>query len=588
VSKLLDNYTAADSDAFADNIHREAEGYWKPIYPDEVGRALKHIEANYNYKVLTGTVANYRIYPSAVSPGSTGAQVEDFTGDDDKVLTLKYDGTEGWYWTLSQGGTGGGPSGPSGPSGPQGNDSTISGPSGPSGPQGIAGKGIPGNPGPTGPSGPLGPSGPSGPQGNDSTVSGPSGPSGADSTVSGPSGPSGADSTVSGPSGPGGGEGPSGPSGADSKVSGPTGPSGPGGGEGPSGPSGPSGSKGPSGPSGPDGTNYWQAGVAAGDIYYSGGDVGIGTNDPSEALEVIGKIEVSDEFIGDLRGAIRFNAQAGEALGACDVVYISGVSGNTPIVMKADANDASKMPAFGCTFSAASLNTSVEVVTFGTISGHDTQTPGYSLGDTLYVSATPGVLTNVRPSGEDHLIQNIAKVERVGTNGSIKIGGAGRTNDTPNLNTGKIFVGDINNDPVTSDLVYIDIANTKVGINQTTPTQTLQVGGNAYVEGQNWSSMSTGSTTVNLNNGNSAEIQLLGGNTTITLQNPQEGATYFLKLITADEPLSTGVTWSIGASDIIWPGGTAYKPSNGSGLIDSVVLFYDGSTYMASSTYNYS
>ncbi len=530
MSKLLDNYTAADSDAFADNIHREAEGYWKPIYPDEVGRALKHIEANYNYKVLTGTVANYRIYPSAVSPGSTGAQVEDFTGDDDKVLTLKYDGTEGWYWTLGQGGQGGGPTGPSGPSGPtgpQGNDSIVSGPIGPTGPTGPTGpQGNAGPSGGKGSPGPTGPSGPTGPQGNDSTVSGPTGPSGADSTVSGPSGP--------------------------------------------------------------DGTNYWQAGVAAGDIYYSGGDVGIGTSDPSEALEVIGKIEVSDEFIGDLRGAIRFNAKAGEALGAGNVVYISGVSGNTPIVMKADANDASKMPAFGCALSTVSLGASVEVVTFGTISGLNTLSAGYSLGDTLYVSATPGVLTNVRPSGEDHLIQNIAKVERVDANGSIKIGGAGRTNDTPNLNTGKIFVGDINNDPVTSDLVYIDIANTKVGINQTTPTQTLQVGGNAYIEGQTWSSMSTGSTTVNLNNGNSAEIQLLGGNTTITLQNPQEGATYFLKLITANEPLSTGVTWSIGASGIIWPGGNAYKPSNGSGLIDSVVLFYDGSTYMASSTYNYS
>ena len=557
MSKLLDDYTAADSAAFADIIHREAEGYWKPIYPSEVGRALKHVEADYNYKVLTGTVANYRIYPSTVSPGSTGAQVEDFTGDNDKVLTLKYDGLEGWYWTLSQGG-----GGASGPSGPSGADSTVSGPSGPSG----ADSTVPG---------------PSGPSGADSTVSGPSGPSGTDSTVSGPSGPSGADSTVSGPSGA---KGPSGPSG----LSGPSGAKGPSGSSGPSGADsevpGPSGA---SGPSGPDGTNYWQAGVAAGDIYYSGGDVGIGTNDPSEALEVIGKIEVSEEFIGDLRGAIRFSAQAGEALVACDVVYISGISGNTPIVMKADANDANKMPAFGCTFSAASLNTSVEVVTFGTVSGHDTQTPGWSLGDTLYVSATPGLLTNVRPSGEDHLIQNIAKVERVNTNGSIKIGGAGRTNDTPNLNTGKIFVGDINNDPVTSDLVYIDIANTKVGINQTTPTQTLQVGGNMYAEGQAWSSMSTGSTTVNWNSGNSSEIQLLGGNTTITLQNPQEGANYFLKLTTAEEPLSTSVTWSIGSSDIIWPGGKAYKPSNGAALIDSVILFYDGSTYLASALYNY-
>ena len=335
--------------------------------------------------------------------------------------------------------------------------------------------------------------------------------------------------------------------------------------------------------------NYWQAGVAAGDIYYSGGDVGIGTNDPSEALEVIGKIEVSEEFIGDIRGAVRFNAQAGEALVLGDIIYISGISGNTPIVMKANASDVNKMPAFGCAHTAAAINTSVEIVTFGTLNGYDTQTPGYGLGDTLYVSTTTaGDLTNVRPSGENNLIQNIAKVERVDSNGSIKIGGAGRTNDTPNLNTGKLFVGDSNNDPVTTDLVYVDIANTRVGINQTTPTQTLQVGGNMYVEGQAWSSMSTGSTTVNWNNGNSAEIQLSSGNTIITLQNPQEGATYFLKLITTGDPLSTSVTWSIGTSSIIWPGGKAYKPSNGSLLIDSVVLFYDGSTYLANATYNYS
>jgi len=506
VSKLLDDYTAADSDAFANEIHRETEGYWKPIYPGEVGRALKHVEADYNYKVLTGTVANYRIYPSAVSPGSTGAQVEDFTGDDDKVLTLKYDGTEGWYWTLSQGGTGGGPSGPSGPSGP------------------------------------------TGPSGADSTVSGPSGPTG-------PTGPSGADSTVSGPTGP---------SGADSTVSGPT------------------------GPSGPDGTNYWQAGQAAGDIYYSGGDVGIGTNDPSEALEVIGKIEVSEEFIGDLRGAIRFSAQAGEALAARDVVYISGVSGNTPIVMKADASDVNKMPAFGCTFTAAALNTSVEVVTFGTISGHDTQTPGYSLGDTLYVSATTaGALTNVKPTGESNLIQNIAKVQRVDSNGSIKIGGAGRTNDTPNLNVGKLFVGDVNNKQVTSDLVYVDIANTRVGINQTVPTETLHVAGNAYIEGQAWSDMSTGSTTVNWDNGNSATVQLNVGTTTITLQNPQAGATYFLKLLgSSGGGPSTAVTWS--GATLKWPGGDVYVPTGTAGTIDSVVLFYDGTNYLANATLNYS
>lgn len=101
MSKNLDEYTALDSQAFADQIHREADGYWKPIYPSELNRPLKHVEADYNYKVLTGTLANYRIYPSALPPGSTGVAVEDFTGDDNKFLQLKYDVTEGWYWTVA-------------------------------------------------------------------------------------------------------------------------------------------------------------------------------------------------------------------------------------------------------------------------------------------------------------------------------------------------------------------------------------------------------------------------------------------------------------------------------------------------------
>ena len=184
---------------------------------------------------------------------------------------------------------------------------------------------------------------------------------------------------------------------------------------------------------------------------YRNTDVGFGdfsASEPSEALEVQGKIEVSganSEFIGDLRGAIRFNAKAGEALSKGDVVYISGISGNTPVVMKADANDSAKMPAFGLAFDAASLNASVEIVTFGTLAGLNTSTPGFSLGDTLYVSTTPGQLTNTAPTGESSLIQNIGKVQRVDSNGSIKVGGAGRSNATPNLNRGSLFVGNATN-----------------------------------------------------------------------------------------------------------------------------------------------
>ena len=53
------------------------------------------------------------------------------------------------------------------------------------------------------------------------------------------------------------------------------------------------------------------------------------------------------QFIGNLEGYIEFEAQAGENLVKGDVVYISGASGNVPIVSKAQSNSTSTMPAFG-------------------------------------------------------------------------------------------------------------------------------------------------------------------------------------------------------------------------------------------------
>lgn len=108
MSKPLDDFTAADSPTFGNLIHRGPNGYWKPIYPNEIGRALKHVEADYNYKLLTASLINYRIYPGGQIPSSY-TNSEDFSNDENKVLTLKKDGTT-FYWTLEtvQEGDGGG------------------------------------------------------------------------------------------------------------------------------------------------------------------------------------------------------------------------------------------------------------------------------------------------------------------------------------------------------------------------------------------------------------------------------------------------------------------------------------------------
>ena len=163
---------------------------------------------------------------------------------------------------------------------------------------------------------------------------------------------------------------------------------------------------------------------------------------------------VTADIIGDIRGATKFTAKADVALNIGDAVYISGVSGNTPTVDIADANDASKMPSFGLAGSSVSINGSVEIFTFGTLPGLNTSS--FSVGDILYVSTngTSGnTLTATKPTGESSLLQNIGTVQRSHASaGSIKVGGAGRTNATPNLDDGDIFIGNGSNQAVSASL----------------------------------------------------------------------------------------------------------------------------------------
>ena len=166
--------------------------------------------------------------------------------------------------------------------------------------------------------------------------------------------------------------------------------------------------------------------------------------------------ESDGEFRGDLDGGIRFLAQADGDLSKGDVVYISGASGDNTLVAKAQSNSASTMPAFGFANRPALSGATVQIITFGNIYGSgtyplDTTTDSegnpLTIGDEIYVSSTiAGGYTNVKPSGEANLIQNIGKIVRVNANnGVIKVGGAGRTNATPNLDSAKIFVGNASN-----------------------------------------------------------------------------------------------------------------------------------------------
>jgi hypothetical protein len=270
-------------------------------------------------------------------------------------------------------------------------------------------------------------------------------------------------------------------------------------------------------------------------------EVGIGTTNPSEKLEVVGNVEAT-EFIGDLRGAVVFKAQAGEALTKGDVVYISGISGNTTVVSKARADDAAKMPAFGLAAKTVSTNAALEVYTFGTLSGLDTSS--FTEGDELFVQAgTAGGLVATAPTGEGAQIQKTGKVTRShASSGSIKIMGAGRTNATPNLNNGNFFLGNVNNiattasfsqevnnqtsgkanksgDTFTGDVIINDTNNLEVGYQHTnTGDRNIVSGYDNTVSGSN-NNVSGQGNTVN------SDVSLVTGYDNVTGSTAHRGIT---------------------------------------------------------------
>ncbi|QDP59397.1 MAG: putative fiber protein [Prokaryotic dsDNA virus sp.] len=165
----------------------------------------------------------------------------------------------------------------------------------------------------------------------------------------------------------------------------------------------------------------------------------------------------------DLNGAVRFKAKndSGGVISKGQAVYITGISGDVPTVDLARSNSASTMPAFGLAASNANDQAEVQVVSFGNLTAYNTTTYSLSVGDTVYVSSsTAGALTNTAPTGESNLIQNIGKVVRASaTEGIIKVGGAGRSAATPNLDQDKIFLGDASNQAVSTALSSINLSS---------------------------------------------------------------------------------------------------------------------------------
>lgn len=148
-------------------------------------------------------------------------------------------------------------------------------------------------------------------------------------------------------------------------------------------------------------------------------------------------------------------------------------------------------------------------------------------------------------------------------------------------------------DGSTQDYILLNPANGgNVGIFEGAPDERLHVVGNVKVEGQIYSDIAAtltpaGTTeTIDWDDGNFAVLDLesASGNVTLTLSNPNAGASYIIE-IRQDSTVPLDVVWP-GA--VLWPGGTAPVISVGADAVDEIRLDYNGTSYLGRFDQNYS
>jgi len=165
-------------------------------------------------------------------------------------------------------------------------------------------------------------------------------------------------------------------------------------------------------------------------------------------------------------------------------VYQTGTVGATDVIEIAPADaliSLGHQPAVGLLQQDLAINEFGNVVITGELLNFTTDpidglTP--VTGQKVFLKSGGG-LTLTKPTGVTNGIQNLGLIGKVsgGSAGSITVSSIMRTNDVPNLTTGKIWVGDGNT--VESTVVHLDEVSGRMGIGTDSPSYQLTLGGNA-------------------------------------------------------------------------------------------------------------
>ena len=168
-----------------------------------------------------------------------------------------------------------------------------------------------------------------------------------------------------------------------------------------------------------------------------------GTNGQAITTDGSGTLSFSDITVDEAPAVgLTVKNVSGGTLAIGTVVHPSPTasppSGNVIEVIAADNSAASTMPAIGVLKAALADDAEGTAIAFGNVSGIDTSS--FSAGDPIFVNSSGG-FTATKPTGTA-LIQKIGIVVKShASNGTIKVFGANRTNDVPNIAENYIWLG---------------------------------------------------------------------------------------------------------------------------------------------------
>lgn len=323
--------------------------------------------------------------------------------------------------------------------------------------------------------------------------------------------------------------------------------------------------QGPQGPVGPQGPS-----ISTGSFATTGSNTFVGNQIISGSFDIKNSITASGLYYPSIDGlanqvietdgngnlsfddvhTLLEDVRSGEAITKGDPLYISGSQGAKPIVYKADAAIASKMPVTYIALETVGANTDTRGIILGLIEGINLT--GYSAGTEVFVAAGGG-WTSTRPTGSV-TIQVLGYVTKEGNGGKGLVLNPGPAS-LPNLASGSIWVGNSSSIPTVVNTSSLNVLSALTSSFINPLNQSVIITGSTQGNVTTLT-ISSNTASLNLNSGNFFTLQLVQGtNTFINPSNVKPGQSSILLLST------TGSATVSFPSTVKQPSGSSYTPT---------------------------